>query len=162
MLLVQTVTLALVSIICIYEITIFSHRFRTVLKTLGDINQVSTESQVKRIVWITVTGNLFFFTRAVLEIIFATLLALYWHQNGTVAEAFSHATWDAYILLKHWSEIAILSLMLYILQNRFANGSEGTGENLNVSDHGYKAVPDTDLHDSNADAEVASPSTLSV
>eukprot|EP00571_Detonula_confervacea_P001112 CAMPEP_0172312896 /NCGR_PEP_ID=MMETSP1058-20130122/18751_1 /TAXON_ID=83371 /ORGANISM="Detonula confervacea, Strain CCMP 353" /LENGTH=342 /DNA_ID=CAMNT_0013026453 /DNA_START=14 /DNA_END=1042 /DNA_ORIENTATION=+ len=162
MILVNSVTLSLVSVVCVCEITIFSHRFRTVLKTLGDINQVSTESQVKRIVWITVTGNLFFFTRAFLETIFAILLVVYWHQNGTVAEAFSHSIWDAYILLKHWSELAILGLMLYILQNRFSNGVEGTGEGLNVSNHGYQTVPETNLCDADFVTDESSPSTLSV
>jgi hypothetical protein len=124
MLLVNALLLATVSIVCVCEITIFSHRFRTVLKTLGAINQVSTESQVKRIVWITVTGNLFFFTRAFLETVFCGLLILYWHRTGTVAHIFSHKFWDTYIVLKHWSEICILVLMLYILQSRFtANNS---------------------------------------
>eukprot|EP00957_Ditylum_brightwellii_P180155 13723144-Ditylum_brightwellii.AAC.1 len=45
MILVNAILLSTVSIICVCEITIFSHRFRTVLKTLGAINQVSTESQ---------------------------------------------------------------------------------------------------------------------
>jgi hypothetical protein len=146
MILVNAVTLSLVSLVCVCEITIFSHRFRTVLKTLGAINQVSTESQVKRIVWITVTGNLFFFTRAFIETIFAVMLIMYWHKYGTVAEVFSHSLWDSYILLKHWSEVAILALMLYILQSRFTtptiDGSEdGKG--------GYQTVPDTDLDEPN-------------
>ena len=157
MILVNSVTLSLVSIVCVCEITIFSHRFRTVLKTLGDINQVSTESQVKRIVWITVTGNLFFFTRALLETIFATLLVVYWHQHGTVAEVFSHSIWDAYILLKHWSELAILGLMLYILQSRFTNG-DVAGEGVNG---GYQAVPETEACNADLNDE-ALPSTLSV
>lgn len=158
MILVNSITLSLVSVVCVCEITIFSHRFRTVLKTLGDINQVSTESQVKRIVWITVTGNLFFFTRAFLETIFATLLVVYWHKHGTVDEAFSHKVWDAYILLKHWSELSILGLMLYILQSRFTNVDEGGGS-TNGS-NGYQTVPETDLCD--ADLMDEAPSTLSV
>ena len=146
MILVNAVTLSLVSLVCVCEITIFSHRFRTVLKTLGAINQVSTESQVKRIVWITVTGNLFFFTRAFIETIFAVLLIVYWHQNGTVAEVFSHTLWDAYILLKHWSEVAILSLMLYILQSRFTTNMDGSEDaaTANVGKGGYETVPDSD------------------
>lgn len=165
MLLVNSVTLSLVSLVCVCEITIFSHRFRTVLKTLGDINQVSTESQVQRIVWITVTGNVFFFTRAFLETIFAILLVMYWHENGTVAEFFSHSIWDSYILLKHLSELAILSLMLYILQSRFTTGgSEGIGEAqaLSVQKNGYQQVPETDLGDPGLVAQEPSPSTLSV
>ncbi|KAL9180924.1 hypothetical protein ACHAXT_009729 [Thalassiosira profunda] len=144
MMLVNSITLSFVSVVCVCEITIFSHRFRTVLKTLGDINQVSTESQVKRIVWITVAGNLFFFTRAFLEVILAILMVLYWHRNGTVAEAFSHPLWDAYILLKHWSELIILGLMLYILQSRFTSGVGGAAGEIGGSKQGYQKVPDTD------------------
>ena len=125
MILVNAIVLAIVSIICVVEITIFSHKFRTVLQTLGAINQVSTESQVKRIVWITVTGNLFFFTRAFLETIFAFMLITYWIKNGTVKDVFSHKLWDLYMWLKHWSEVAILGLMLYILQSRFTSGVGG-------------------------------------
>lgn len=146
MILVNSITMSLVSIVCVCEITIFSHRFRTVLKTLGDLNQVSTETQVKRIIWITVTGNIFFFTRAFLETTFAIVLIIYWHRTGTVAEVFSHATWDSYILLKHWSELAILALMLYILQSRFTS-AVGNGNGFVGSEDGYQAVPDTDKGD---------------
>lgn len=145
MILVNAVTLSLVSLVCVCEITVFSHRFRTVLKTLGAINQVSTESQVKRIVWITVTGNLFFFTRAFIETIFAMMLIVYWHKYGTVAEVFSHKLWDSYILLKHWSEVAILALMLYILQSRFTTNMDGSGDAAaEGGKNGYQAVPDSE------------------
>jgi len=121
----------------------FSHRFRTVLKTLGAINQVSTESQVKRIVWITYTGNAFFFVRAFLEAILAALYIKYWLAHGRVDVVISHPLWDAYILLKHWSEVAILTLMLYILQSRFATN---TGANAGVAAtpnrDEYEQVPD--------------------
>jgi len=120
MVLFNSVLLAVVSIICVCEITIFSHRFRTVLKTLGAINQVSTDSQVKRIRWITVTGNLFFFTRAFLETILCIYLILWWKDERTVARTFTHFWWDVYVMTKTFSEITILSLMLYILQSRFA------------------------------------------
>ena len=158
MILVNSITLSLVSIVCVCEITIFSHRFRTVLKTLGAINQVSTESQVKRIVWITVTGNLFFLTRAFLEIALTTMLLIYWKKNGTVSEVFSHSLWDSYILLKHVSELAILGLMLYILQSRFtAGGFEAAGKDGNG---GYERVPDADPND--AAASTSAAPTLSV
>jgi len=137
--LVNAVVLAAVSIICVIEITIFSHKFRTVLQTLGAINQVSTESQNKRIVWITVTGNLFFFTRAFLEVIFTYVLVIHWRQAGNVADIFSHKWWDSYMFVKHWSEVAILGLMLYILQSRFTtnNMSQGNRE-------GYSQVPEAE------------------
>lgn len=127
MILFNSILLATVSIICVAQISIFSHRFRTVLKTLGAINQVSTESQVKRIVWITVTGNLFFFIRAFLETIFAILLLRYWYKHGNVDMAFNHGFYDTYILIKHWSEVAILCLMLYILQSRFTSAATSGG-----------------------------------
>jgi len=133
--LVNAVVLAIVSAICVFEISVFSHRFRTVLKTLGAINQVSTESQVKRIVWITVTGNAFFATRAFLEIAFAGTLLFYWRSHGTVGRVFSHRYWDTYMLLKYTSEFAILCLMLYILKSRFTT-------NVETRD-GYARVPNT-------------------
>jgi hypothetical protein len=126
MILYNAVLLAAVSTVCVVEITVFSHRFRTVLKTLGAINQVSTDSQVRRIVWITVTGNLFFVTRALLEIVFAATLAVYWAKHGTVDKVFRHVYWDMYIAVKYGSEITILALMLYILQSRFSSSSSST------------------------------------
>lgn len=137
MLLVNATMLSTLSIICVYQITIFSNKFRTVLMTLGAINQVSTESQVKRIMWITVTGNLFFVTRALLEVSFSLALVVYWYRHGTVDKALSHTTWDVYIWVKHLSEVAILCLMLYILQSRFTT----TGTSSRV---GYEQVPDAD------------------
>jgi len=145
MILLNSILLSTVSIICVVEITIFSHKFRTVLQTLGAINQVSTESQVKRIVWITVTGNLFFFTRAFIEAIFAGMLIFYWHKNGTVQEVFSHPLWDTYMCLKHWSEVVILALMLYILQSRFTTSGEIKGGGGGGGGGGeYQAVPEED------------------
>ena len=44
MILFNAVLLAIVSIVCVVEISIFSHRFRTVLRTLGAINQVSGDT----------------------------------------------------------------------------------------------------------------------
>jgi len=148
MILINAVMLAIVSVVCVCEITLFSHRFRTVLKTLGAINQVSTESQVKRIVWITVTGNLFFFTRAFLEIMFTSSLLYYWKKNGTLSEVFTHKFWDIYMSLKHWSEIAILVLMLYILQSRFTSNSSQGGRT------GYEHVPDADENEPKASSGV--------
>jgi len=148
MILVNAILLAIVSVVCVYEISTFSHRFRTVLKTLGAINQVSTESQVKRIVWITVTGNAFFATRALLEIIFAVTLLFYWSKHGNVDKVFTHAYWDAFVLLTYVSEFAILCLMLYILKSRFQNkdtnaatdvGTEGASNR-----EGYEAISTQD------------------
>ena len=45
MTLLDSLMLALLSMICVVEISIFSHRFRTVLTTLGAINQVSGGKQ---------------------------------------------------------------------------------------------------------------------
>jgi hypothetical protein len=157
MLLVNALLLAVVSIVCVCQITIFSNKFRTVLMTLGAINQVSTESQVKRIMWITVTGNMFFATRALLEIVFSTTLVVYWYRHGNVDEVVRHSTWDVYIWIKHSSEVAILCLMLYILQSRFTttpsqNGvNNSTGNQTQYPQQGaavgrgeYETVPDAD------------------
>lgn len=140
MILFNSLLLAAVSMICVAEITIFSHRFRTVLKTLGAINQVSTDSQVKRIVWITVTGNLFFFTRAFLETILCVWLLLWWKDEHTVARVFTHGWWDTYVACKFLSEVVILSLMLYILQSRFASAAAASAGRPS----GYVSVPNAE------------------
>lgn len=143
MILANSILLSVVSIVCVCNISMFSHRFRTVLKTLGAINQVSTESQVKRIVWITYTGNAFFFIRAFLEAFLASIYISYWHETGTVDVNISHGLWDTYILLKHWSEVAILTLMLYILQSRFAtNPGVGPSASAPPNRDEYTQVPD--------------------
>lgn len=144
MILFNSVLLALVSMICVVEISIFSHRFRTVLKTLGAINQVSTDSQIKRIRYITVTGNLFFFTRAFLEIVLCVYLILWWKDEHTVARTFSHFWWDSYVMSKSISEITILTLMLYILQSRFANPNSSSGGSNRPPTGGYVSVPNAD------------------
>ena len=143
MILFHAVLLAVVSMICVVQITIFSHRFQTVLKTLGAINQVSTDNQVRRIVWITVTGNLFFVTRAALETLFCIMLLVYWHYHGTVDRVFSHTFWDTYTAIKYTSEVTILALMLYILQSRFRNAAASAVAQTNKN--GYTRVPDADL-----------------
>ena len=146
MILFNSILLAVVSIVCVCEITIFSHRFRTVLKTLGAINQVSTDSQVKRIVWITVTGNLFFFTRALLETVLCVWLLIWWKNEHTVARVFTHAWWDTYVLFKFISEVTILGLMLYILQSRFASAAaaQATGAGNGGRPAGYVSVPNVE------------------
>ncbi|OEU16073.1 hypothetical protein FRACYDRAFT_275247 [Fragilariopsis cylindrus CCMP1102] len=112
--------------------------------TLGAINQVSTDSQVKRIVWITVTGNLFFFTRAFLEAVFCGYLIVYWKEERTVARSFSHVWWDTYVGIKFSSEVTILSLMLYILQSRFAAAAATNTNGSGSRPTGYVNVPNNE------------------
>ena len=141
MILADSLALGLVSLICVAEISIFSHRFRTVLRTLGAINQVSTESQVQRIVWISVTGNIFFLLRASLETAMTITLCLSYKKNNgfTNKVIIPDQVWNWYILAKHWSEVAILCLMLYILQSRFAQGGDQQQKKK-----GYRKVPDAE------------------
>jgi len=107
-------------------------------------------------VWITVTGNLFFFTRAFLETLFAVTLCVFWRQHHTVAKAFTHAWWDTFVIFKYCSEVTILALMLYILQTRFttqaANAAAAaagtTTQNSNdPNDAAYTQVPDAEEGD---------------
>lgn len=135
MILFNALLLSTVSMVCACKIIIPSHCFRAVLRRLGAINQVSTEPQLRRMVWITITGSLFFFTRAFLDALFAVSLLIFWHRYGTVQKIFSHELWDVYVFLKHWSELAILGLMLYILQSRFVMAAVTSG---------YEAVPEND------------------
>jgi hypothetical protein len=137
MILFNAVLLSVTSVVCVAEITIFSNKFQNVLQTLGAINQVSTDSQVRRIVWITVTGNLFFCSRAILETIFSSTLFIWWWKTGSVARAFSHFSWDIYTLVKYLSELTILALMLHILQSRFSGAMSAPPQQ-----QGYTKVPE--------------------
>lgn len=141
MILFNAVLLASISIICVAEISIFSRKFQNVLKTLGAINQVSTDGQLRRIVWITITGNLFFVTRATLETVISSYLVHYWWKNGTVSRVFSHVWWDVYTIMKYISELTILALMLHILQSRFSSSSTTVPSQSNSA--GYTKVPDS-------------------
>lgn len=152
MILFNAILLAIVSIICVCEITIFSRKFQNVLKTLGAINQVSTDSQIRRIVWITVTGNVFFLSRAILETIFAVMLLIHYIQYHTINRFFTHTWWDIYTIIKYTCEIIILILMLHILQSRFSqqqsqsqNRTSSTPTGAQPSQNntvGYSKVPD--------------------
>lgn len=142
MVLGNALLLSATSLVCVTEITIFSRKFQNVLQTLGAINQVSTESQVKRIVWITVTGNVFFVSRALLEMFFCALLLVTWYQTGSVQRSFAHVTWDIFCVCKYGAEVMILSLMLHILQSRFNSSSSSNGGG---STNGtYQKVPEAE------------------
>mmetsp|Transcript_29180 Transcript_29180/g.66950 ORF Transcript_29180/g.66950 Transcript_29180/m.66950 type:complete len:103 (-) Transcript_29180:395-703(-) len=69
--------------------------------------------------------------RAFMETWFAAILIISYQKHGKVDEVFNSnswvmmgkqlSSWDVYVLSKHWSEVAILCLMLYILQSRFTS-----------------------------------------
>ena len=150
MILFNSILLAVVSLGCVCVITLFSHQFRTVLKTLSTINpQMSTEQQIQKIIWITITGNIFFFTRAFLETILCGYLLTYWMKEHTVARSFSHAWWDTYDGIKFSSEVMILSLMLYTLRSTAAttttthNHKNNNNNNNNSipTNNGYAPIP---------------------
>jgi len=132
LILVNAIVLAVVSLICVAQIFYFSKQFQEVLTTLGVINQVSTESQIKRIVWITWTGIVFFVLRAMIETVFAVTLILFYLVHGSVDKVFGHEWWDVYVMVKYWCEVVILVLMLYILQSPFTTTSRE-----------YQQVPDS-------------------
>ncbi|CAN0017529.1 unnamed protein product [Phaeothamnion confervicola] len=127
MILVDAVLLSLIALVCSVEVSIFSHRFRTVLRTLGAINQVSTEEQVRRIVRVTVAGNVFFLVRAACEVAVGSTIFHYWKRHKSFAVVFGSTYWDIYIIVAHASEVLILGLMLWILQGRAGDGGSGSG-----------------------------------
>lgn len=49
LLLCSSALLCMLSLVCSVEISRFSHRFRTVLRTLGAVNQISTDAQVREV-----------------------------------------------------------------------------------------------------------------
>eukprot|EP01084_Bolivina_argentea_P260185 439303_1 len=116
MMLWDCLILSVVALVCCIEITIHSQRFRALLLTLGAINQVSTDAQVRRILWITISGNIFFIIRATIEITVGYTLFIYWKRHKSFGVIFDSNTWDAIILIKYYSEIFLLILLLSVLQ----------------------------------------------
>ncbi|CAM9234872.1 unnamed protein product [Choristocarpus tenellus] len=130
--------LLVTSLVCSVEISRFSHRFRTVLQTLGAINQVSTEAQVRRIVRITITGNVFFVLSAACELAVAASLFVYYKKNKSFNLVFDTLWWDWYILIKHLAEWVILFLLLWILHSPGGGG----GSRVAGDDGGFSYYDD--------------------
>ncbi|CAM9506425.1 unnamed protein product [Ectocarpus sp. 12 AP-2014] len=123
MLMFESALLCMLSLVCSVEISRFSHRFRTVLRTLGAVNQISTDGQVTRIVRITVTGNVFFAIRAVCELAVGLTLYMHFKETHSFNMVFRSWVWDWYVVVKHVSEWMILFVMLWILHDPAEGGS---------------------------------------
>jgi hypothetical protein len=55
--------------------------------------------------------------------------------------------------LKHWSEVIILSLMIYILQSRFSTSSGGE---VRAGEDGYQEVPTEEEEEGDDEPKVSS------
>ncbi|CAM9444562.1 unnamed protein product, partial [Ascophyllum nodosum] len=115
MLMFESVLLFVLCLVCSVEISRYSHRFRTVLTTLGAVNQISTEGQITRIIRITIIANLFFAVRAACELTLAIVLYLHYKRHHSWNAVFKDDLWNWYIVVRHASEALILCLMLWIL-----------------------------------------------
>jgi len=71
MLLYDAIMLTILSLIVLFVMTILSKRLRLIMTTIGAINSSSTRPKIRRILAITIAGNVFFFIRVVLECTFA-------------------------------------------------------------------------------------------
>ena len=82
MILYDAILVSIVSLATLIEITLFSHRIRTVLTTIGAINSNNTRPQVRRIFAVTVAASFFFVSRVIIEVSFAVSLVILW--RGTL------------------------------------------------------------------------------
>jgi hypothetical protein len=82
MILYDSILISIVSLATLIEITLFSHRIRMVLTTIGVINSNNTKPQVRRIFAVTIAASFFFVSRVVIEVSFAASLIILW--TGTV------------------------------------------------------------------------------
>jgi len=114
MMLLDSVLMSIISIVSLIEISIFSHRIRFVMMTIGVINANSTKPQVRRILAFTIAANIFFSWRMLLEVILMVIFLYVWRMNKALYVVFSHQFWDVYINTKHWSEVVVLVLELVI------------------------------------------------
>ena len=78
MILYDAILVSIVSLATMIEITLFSHRIRTVLTTIGAINSNNTRPQVRRIFAVTVAASFFFVSRVIIEVSFTVSLILLW------------------------------------------------------------------------------------
>lgn len=133
MILFDAALLSLVSLATLIEITLFSHRIRMVLMTIGAINANNTKPQVRRIFAVTIAASFFFVTRVVVELGFAVSLIVLWRgtmhcntshlispsllvlvENHSFSVLIAHRYWDLYILIKHGAEVVVIVLDLII------------------------------------------------
>ena len=52
----------------------------------------------------------------------AVALFTFWRRRRALALVFAHPLWTAYVAVKHFSEVIILALMLWILQSSPSGG----------------------------------------
>eukprot|EP00608_Synchroma_pusillum_P011675 CAMPEP_0198441350 /NCGR_PEP_ID=MMETSP1452-20131203/62357_1 /TAXON_ID=1181717 /ORGANISM="Synchroma pusillum, Strain CCMP3072" /LENGTH=216 /DNA_ID=CAMNT_0044161975 /DNA_START=1 /DNA_END=648 /DNA_ORIENTATION=- len=102
--------LSAVSLVTFAQVSVYSHRFRTALQTIGAINSYSTDDQARRILMTTIAANCFFTVRVALEVAIGISLIYLFRRNRSSGEdghplAIPGTYWDVYILLKHWSEV---------------------------------------------------------
>lgn len=124
MTMVNSFFLIMLALGCSIEISRLSHRFRTLLQTLGEVNNLSIERQRKRIVWITVSSNCFFAMRVFSEMFVFITLFVYWKRNKSFSLVFATPQWDMYLIATFGTEAILLVVILYVLRTEF--GSQTT------------------------------------
>jgi len=101
---------------CLIEFSIFSYRFRKALQALGDINQVSTEKQINRILMMTISSNTFFFIRVVLEATVGLVIFMDLKVGRSFESSISRVKWDTYVIFAYGLEIFVLFVLLNIFR----------------------------------------------
>lgn len=114
MLLYDSIMLTILSLTVLFVMTILSKRLRLIMVTIGAINSSSTRPKIRRILAITIAGNVFFFIRVVLECTFAISILICIKDKNDVLLLLQYNYWDMFIAMKHVSEIMVLILELII------------------------------------------------
>jgi hypothetical protein len=133
MLLYDSIMLTILSLIVLFVMTVLSKRLRLIMTTIGAINSSSTRPKIRRILAITIAGNVFFFIRVVLECTFAISILICIKKRTEVVLLLQYNYWDTFIAMKHVSEIMVLILELIIsTEIKTYDGKETNSSSLKI------------------------------
>lgn len=156
MILYDAIAYSIMSLATLIGLTIFSSRVRTVLATMGIINNNSARPQIRRILAITIAANVFFILRVIVETCLAVGLLLLAIENKSFHVVVSTVYWDVYINTKHWAEVIVLALELIISTTIKHSAKASTRHphgNKSSAKHKYTAVGASEMHSLNRTAD---------
>jgi len=105
----------LVSVICIFEISIFARDLKNKLKIVSYGSDISIDGKIKRISFFTTCTSIFFIIRACFEASFTIVVCVLWKKDKTIEETLSETGWMAFNVSKFIFEVVIISTILAII-----------------------------------------------
>ena len=116
MILFDSIMLSLLAVFAGVHMTVLRSRIRVLLTTIGAINasSSSTRPHTERILAMTRVGNAFFVAKIAVECSLAISCFLLMRARRSFSVVLNDSYWEAYLLIKHTSEVAALLCQLVI------------------------------------------------